>query len=197
GPDHTPLLALPGNPVSSYVSFELFVRPAIRTLMGLTDVHRPRTRATLTADGPLRSPNGRRQFRRGRYADGAVTPVRGAVSHLVAALARANALIVVPEDTESLEPAPRPRWSCSAEHPGLAVPCRALQAHAPHRDGPGPGSPHDHDRAFPGGHPRTLRAAPSDAHRRGGRRPHGRRPRPGRHRAHRQIGRASCRAQAA
>ncbi|MFJ9664516.1 gephyrin-like molybdotransferase Glp [Streptomyces sp. NPDC101219] len=104
GPDHTPLLALPGNPVSSYVSFELFVRPAIRTLMGLTDVHRPRTRATLTADRPLTSPKGRRQFLRGRYADGAVTPVGGAGSHLVAALARANALIVVPEDTESLEP---------------------------------------------------------------------------------------------
>src|SRR4051812_38028397 len=47
GRDHTPLLALPGNPVSSFVSFELFVRPAIRTLMGLEDVHRPRTRATL------------------------------------------------------------------------------------------------------------------------------------------------------
>ncbi|MEU3950587.1 gephyrin-like molybdotransferase Glp [Streptomyces sp. NPDC029526] len=104
GPDHTPLLALPGNPVSSYVSFELFVRPAIRTLMGLTDVHRPRTSATLTADRPLTSPKGRRQFLRGRYADGAVTPVGGAGSHLVAALARANALIVVPEDVEALEP---------------------------------------------------------------------------------------------
>ena len=45
GPDHTPLLALPGNPVSCYVSFELFVRPAIRTLMGLErrpPAHRPR-----------------------------------------------------------------------------------------------------------------------------------------------------------
>ncbi len=49
GPDHTPLLALPGNPVSSYVSFELFVRPAIRTLMGLADVHRPTTTASLAA----------------------------------------------------------------------------------------------------------------------------------------------------
>ncbi|CAM5683077.1 Cyclic pyranopterin monophosphate synthase [Streptomyces glaucescens] len=76
GPDHTPLLALPGNPVSSYVSFELFVRPAIRTLMGLTDVHRPTTRATLTADKPLTSPKGRRQFLRGRYADGTVDPGR-------------------------------------------------------------------------------------------------------------------------
>ncbi|MEV7739360.1 gephyrin-like molybdotransferase Glp [Streptomyces sp. NPDC088921] len=104
GPDHTPLLALPGNPVSSYVSFELFVRPAIRTLMGLDDVHRPRTRATLTADKALTSPKGRRQFLRGAYADGSVAPVGGAGSHLVAALAQANALIVVPEDVESVEP---------------------------------------------------------------------------------------------
>ncbi|MEU5661222.1 molybdotransferase-like divisome protein Glp [Streptomyces longwoodensis] len=104
GPDHIPLLALPGNPVSSYVSFELFVRPAIRTLMGLTDVHRPTTRATLTADRPLTSPRGRRQFLRGSYADGTVRPVGGAGSHLVAALAHADALIVVPEDVESVEP---------------------------------------------------------------------------------------------
>ncbi|MER6674846.1 gephyrin-like molybdotransferase Glp [Streptomyces sp. NPDC000983] len=104
GPDHTPLLALPGNPVSSYVSFELFVRPAIRTLMGLKDVHRPRTTARLTADKALTSPKGRRQFLRASHADGTVRPVGGAGSHLVAALAHADALIVVPEDTESVEP---------------------------------------------------------------------------------------------
>jgi molybdopterin molybdotransferase len=104
GPDHTPLLALPGNPVSSYVSFELFVRPAIRALMGLADVHRPRTRATLAGDRTLSSPKGRRQFLRGTYADGRVTPVGGAGSHLIAALAHADALIVVPEDTESVAP---------------------------------------------------------------------------------------------
>ncbi|MFE1025384.1 gephyrin-like molybdotransferase Glp [Streptomyces sp. NPDC058818] len=104
GPDHTPLLALPGNPVSSYVSFELFVRPAIRTLMGLTDVHRPTTTASLAAEKALTSPKGRRQFLRGSYADGSVTPVGGSGSHLVAALAHADALIVVPEDAESVEP---------------------------------------------------------------------------------------------
>ncbi|MEU6476074.1 gephyrin-like molybdotransferase Glp [Streptomyces sp. NPDC047017] len=104
GPDHTPLLALPGNPVSSYVSFELFVRPVIRTLMGLPDVHRPTTRATLAADKALTSPRGRRQFLRGVYADGEVSPVGGSGSHLIAALAQADALIVVPEDTESVEP---------------------------------------------------------------------------------------------
>src|SRR5204863_3802135 len=75
GPDHIPLLALPGNPVSSYVSFELFVRPAIRTLMGLPDVHRPKIRAKLSADKALTSPKGRRQFLRGTYVDGTVTPV--------------------------------------------------------------------------------------------------------------------------
>ncbi|MFC4498691.1 MULTISPECIES: gephyrin-like molybdotransferase Glp [Streptomyces] len=104
GPDHIPLLALPGNPVSSYVSFELFVRPAIRTLMGLPDVHRPTTRARLTADKALTSPKGRRQFLRATHADGTVRPVGGAGSHLVAALAHADALIVVPEDVESVEP---------------------------------------------------------------------------------------------
>ena len=104
GPDHTPLLALPGNPVSSYVSFEIFVRPAIRALMGLQDVHRPRTTAKLTADEALTSPKGRRQFLRGSYADGEVRPVGGAGSHLIAALAHADCLLVVPEATRTVEP---------------------------------------------------------------------------------------------
>ncbi|MFI5759135.1 gephyrin-like molybdotransferase Glp [Streptomyces sp. NPDC051569] len=106
GPEHTPLLALPGNPVSSYVSFEVFVRPAIRALMGLREVHRPTVRATLVADKALSSPAGRRQFLRGTYdaETGGIAPVGGASSHLVAALAHADALIVIPEDTTSVEP---------------------------------------------------------------------------------------------
>nr|WP_254705888.1 gephyrin-like molybdotransferase Glp [Streptomyces vilmorinianum] len=106
GPEHIPLLALPGNPVSSYVSFELFVRPAIRALMGLGDLHRPRVRAALKADKALSSPSGRRQFLRGTYdaESGTVTPVGGAGSHLIAALAHANALIVVPEESTAVEP---------------------------------------------------------------------------------------------
>ena len=96
GAEGTPLLALPGNPVSSYVSFELFVRPVIRTLMGLEPVRREPVTARCTARISA-SPEGKRQFLRGWYADGAVTPVGGAGSHLVKALAHANALIVVPE----------------------------------------------------------------------------------------------------
>ncbi|MFD8979145.1 gephyrin-like molybdotransferase Glp [Streptomyces sp. NPDC059564] len=108
GPDHTPLLALPGNPVSSYVSFELFVRPAIRALMGLpeSEVSRPSVRAELKADRPIGSPAARRQFLRGTYdaESGTVTPVGGSGSHLIAALAHADSLIVVPEDVTSVEP---------------------------------------------------------------------------------------------
>ncbi|MFJ3903270.1 gephyrin-like molybdotransferase Glp [Streptomyces sp. NPDC090025] len=109
GPDHTPLLALPGNPVSSYVSFELFVRPAIRALMGLADrpdAQRPEVRAVLKADRALSSPAGRRQFLRGRYdaVSGTVAPVGGAGSHLIAALAHADALLVVPEEVTAVEP---------------------------------------------------------------------------------------------
>ncbi|MFG2913276.1 gephyrin-like molybdotransferase Glp [Kitasatospora sp. NPDC048298] len=97
-----PLLALPGNPVSAYISFELFVRPVIRTMLGAADVHRPVVRAVCPT--ALRSPAGRRQFLRGRHsaADGTVEPVGGAGSHLVGALARANCLITVPEETTEL-----------------------------------------------------------------------------------------------
>ncbi|MEU2250368.1 gephyrin-like molybdotransferase Glp [Streptomyces sp. NPDC019224] len=106
GPDHTPLLALPGNPVSSYVSFELFVRPAIRTLMGLPAMDRPTAKAVLVADKALSSPAGKRQFLRGTYdaEAGTVTPVGGSGSHLIAALAQADALIVLREDVTSAEP---------------------------------------------------------------------------------------------
>ncbi|MFK0291747.1 gephyrin-like molybdotransferase Glp [Streptomyces sp. NPDC090442] len=99
GPDRIPLLALPGNPVSSYVSFELFVRPVIRTLMGHPEVHRRTVRARVTA--PLgSSPAGKRQFLRGSYdpVAGTVAPVGGSGSHLIRAMAQADALIVVPED---------------------------------------------------------------------------------------------------
>ncbi|MEV7775341.1 gephyrin-like molybdotransferase Glp [Kitasatospora sp. NPDC086791] len=102
GADGVPLLALPGNPVSAYISFELFVRPVIRTMLGAADVHRPVVRALCPV--ALRSPAGRRQFLRGRYsaADGTVEPVGGAESHLVGALARADCLITVPEDVTDL-----------------------------------------------------------------------------------------------
>lgn len=47
GPDSTAVIALPGEPVSAYVSFEVLVRPVIRQMLGLEKIHRPMVRATL------------------------------------------------------------------------------------------------------------------------------------------------------
>jgi molybdopterin molybdotransferase len=98
--DGVPIVTLPGNPVSSFVSFEVFVRPALRRALGHVAPDRLRAPARLTA--PLRSPAGRRQFLRGRYDGGLVSQVGGPGSHLVAHLARANCLVVVPEDVTEL-----------------------------------------------------------------------------------------------
>lgn len=101
GEDAKPIFTLPGNPVSSYVSFEVFVLPAIRRMMGRVPHRRPLVRALLRQ--AFSSSPGKRQFVRGRFeidAKGAhVTPVGGHGSHLMGDLAEANALIVVPEDT--------------------------------------------------------------------------------------------------
>jgi molybdopterin molybdotransferase len=105
GEDDTPIFTLPGNPVSSYVSFEVFVLPAIRRMMGKLPYHRPLVRATCTAE--MRSPLGRRQFARGRFevtGRGAeVTPMGRHGSHLIGGLSQSNALIVVSESTTEVE----------------------------------------------------------------------------------------------
>jgi molybdopterin molybdotransferase len=93
-----PVLTLPGNPVSAALSFELFVRPALLAAMGYTDVDRKRLRAKV--GNAMKSPAGRRQYRRGFYDAGSVQaiPVGGAGSHLMAAFAQSNCLIEIPED---------------------------------------------------------------------------------------------------
>jgi molybdopterin molybdotransferase len=98
--DGVPVVTLPGNPVSAFVSFEVFVRPALRRALGHASPDRLRAPARLT--GPLRSPAGRRQFLRGYVEGGEVSQVGGPGSHLVAHLARANCLVVVPEDVTEL-----------------------------------------------------------------------------------------------
>ncbi|MEO7126341.1 MAG: gephyrin-like molybdotransferase Glp [Nakamurella sp.] len=101
--DGIPVVTLPGNPVSSFVSFEVFVRPAIRAAMGFINARRPAVRLRLTES--LISPLGKRQLRRGTIdaALGTVTPIGGSGSHLLGALAYADCLFVVPESVEHLE----------------------------------------------------------------------------------------------
>ncbi len=102
GPESTPVFGLPGNPVSALVSFEAFVRPALRRMLGAQVLERPQVSARATSE--LRSPAGKRSFLRVRVdvQDGGhiATPVSGPGSHLIAGMARANALAVLPEDVE-------------------------------------------------------------------------------------------------
>jgi len=111
GVDGTPIFTLPGNPVSSMVSFEVFVRPVLRRLFGETDLHRPTVSARAGVDWS--SPPGKRQFVRARLTSPVapaagesglvVTPVGGQGSHLVADLAQAQCLAVVPEDVTRVQ----------------------------------------------------------------------------------------------
>ena len=105
GEDDTPVFTLPGNPVSSYVSFEMFVLPAIRRMMGKLPYSRPTARARLTHG--ISSPEGRLQLVRALHdtdRGGAfVSPVGGHGSHLIGDLAAANALIEVPADVTAVQ----------------------------------------------------------------------------------------------
>lgn len=99
-PGHDPVafIAFPGNPVSAFVSFEMFLRPALAGHLGLAD--RPVLQGRLTE--PVTSMPGKLQVRRGNFADGSFTPLGGASSHLLAALAASNAFVLIDEDTTDL-----------------------------------------------------------------------------------------------
>jgi molybdopterin molybdotransferase len=98
-----PYFGLPGNPVSVFVSLEVFVRPAIMKMMGRRQLFRPEVSANLT--GEVRGPRGKLQFARvDVHRDGAgwlATPTGGRGSNLISTVARANGLAMIPEGTES------------------------------------------------------------------------------------------------
>jgi molybdopterin molybdotransferase len=97
-----PIITLPGNPVSAYISFETFIRPAIRKMRGLKQLQRPQHSATLI--GELRSPINKVQFARARYiTQGQVELVgTGQGSHVLGGLAQADALVVIPVGVDSI-----------------------------------------------------------------------------------------------
>ncbi|HEY7627162.1 MAG TPA: gephyrin-like molybdotransferase Glp [Ilumatobacteraceae bacterium] len=107
GAKQVPVFGLPGNPVSSMVSFELFARPALRKMMGHAELDRP-TVAAVADDGLPRRPDGRTQYMRvaGRFGpDGRyhVISVGAQGSHQLAATSLADALAIVP-DGNGIEP---------------------------------------------------------------------------------------------
>jgi molybdopterin molybdotransferase len=96
-----PVVCFPGNPVSSLVSFEAFLRPALH---GVTGVGLPRRRWTVPMAHPVDSPVGKHQLRRGRVdVDGRAHLVGGPSSHLLAAHAGATVLVSVPVGVDRVD----------------------------------------------------------------------------------------------
>lgn len=105
GPAATPIFTLPGNPVSAFVSFEMFVRPVIRRLAGHREPHR--RRETAVALQSWTAPAGKVQLARAELvarADGrpGVRLSGGQGSHQLGSLALADALVVVPADVTAV-----------------------------------------------------------------------------------------------
>ncbi len=103
GPLRTAVFGLPGNPVSSLVTFDIFVRPVVWGLLGARRENR-----TIVArlHGNMRKNDRKRHFQRGNYwvdDEGLchVTPLRQQSSGAMSSLSRGDCLIVVPEETSS------------------------------------------------------------------------------------------------
>lgn len=98
-----PYFGLPGNPVSVFVSFEVFIRPALMKMMGRRNLYRPEITASL--EEAVTGPRGKTQFARVRVrrtSEGWVaTPTGGRGSNLMATVARANGLAVIPAGVET------------------------------------------------------------------------------------------------
>src|SRR5207302_3099849 len=97
----TLVFGLPGNPVSSLVGCELFVKPALRALLGLADPLPRFEHGSLASS--LRRNAARDELVRARIEDGALAPLTGQESHMIARAAAANALVHVPRGEGTLD----------------------------------------------------------------------------------------------
>jgi len=101
GPDKTPVVTLPGDPIAAYISFELFVRPMIRTMLGAATIHRPSVKAAL--EKPIASIEGVRSYIRAVLAEDGKSVVPLENQDEQSTLSDANAFIAVTESDTSLK----------------------------------------------------------------------------------------------
>jgi molybdopterin biosynthesis enzyme len=101
GPDKTPVVTLPGDPIAAYISFELFVRPMIRTMLGAATIHRPSVKAAL--EKPIASNEGVRSYIRAVLAEDGKSVVPLENQDEQSTLSDANAFIAVAESDTSLK----------------------------------------------------------------------------------------------
>jgi len=101
GPDRTPVVTLPGDPIAAYISLELFVRPMIRTMLGSSNIHRPSVKARL--EKPIASASGARTYLRAFLSEDGKSVRALPDQNEMTTLSDANALIAVPESDVGLE----------------------------------------------------------------------------------------------
>jgi molybdopterin biosynthesis enzyme len=101
GPDKTPVVTLPGDPIAAYISFELFVRPMIRTMLGAATIHRPSVKAAL--EKPIASNEGVRSYIRAVLSEDGKSVVPLENQDEQSTLSDANAFIAVSESDTSLK----------------------------------------------------------------------------------------------
>jgi molybdopterin biosynthesis enzyme len=101
GPDKTPVVTLPGDPIAAYISFELFVRPMIRTMLGAATIHRPSVKAAL--EKPIASDEGVRSYIRAVLTEDGKSVVPLENQDEQSTLSDANAFIAVSESDISLK----------------------------------------------------------------------------------------------
>jgi molybdopterin molybdotransferase len=101
-----PVFALPGSPAACAVGLELFVRPAVRRMLGRSDVQ-PRRIEVALAEGVEKRPGVRRFLWAVRERDGSARPLHGQGVGQVVAGARAKLLLDLAEDAETLPPGAR------------------------------------------------------------------------------------------
>jgi molybdopterin biosynthesis enzyme len=100
GPDRTPVVTLPGDPIAAYISFELLIRPMIRTMLGTVNIHRPSVKAKL--EKALTSSGGDRSYVRAILSEDGKSVLPLASQDEQATLSDANSLIAVPEGETKL-----------------------------------------------------------------------------------------------
>ena len=100
GPDKTPVVTLPGDPIAAYISFELFVRPMIRTMLGASTIHRPSVKAKL--ERAIESAPGMRSYIRATLTEDAKSVMPLSSQEDLSTLSDANAFIAVSEKVTTL-----------------------------------------------------------------------------------------------
>jgi molybdopterin biosynthesis enzyme len=101
GPDKTPVVTLPGDPIAAYISFELFVRPMIRTMLGASTIHRPSMKAKL--ERGVSSTPGKRSYLRATLSEDGKSVLALADQEELTTLSDANCFIALSEKDSELK----------------------------------------------------------------------------------------------